>query len=174
MSSSLPLKLSQLCLVILHRVTQNACLSVRLYLIDLLYGCSPTPVLLFFLSLCSVRATTCKPPGTCTQALPWIPPPTTTHPSFAPGIRAICGLSAPSVRLAVLAKWARWVCIPEGARGVGFNFQDNLIKSFHLKSHLKSQILLVSLSQHWVLFSKPWHNFSDINLVSTLYCTLFI
>lgn len=50
-SSSLPLKLSQLCLVILHRVTQNACLSVRLYLIDLLYGCSPTPVLLFFVSL---------------------------------------------------------------------------------------------------------------------------
>lgn len=49
--TTLPLKFSQLCLVILHRVTQNACLSVRLYLIDLLYGCSPTPVLLFFVSL---------------------------------------------------------------------------------------------------------------------------
>lgn len=68
----------------------------------------------------------------------------------------------------------RFSWIPEGARGVGFNFQENLIKSFHLKSHLKRPILPVSLSRHWVLFSKPRHNFSDINLVSTLYCTLFI
>lgn len=69
---------------------------------------SPTGHPLLHFSLCSVRATIYKAPEICIQALPWTPPPTTTPPSFAPGTRATCEPSAPSVRLVALAKWARW------------------------------------------------------------------